>query len=136
MAGQKVETTFKVIYFDGVCNLCDSFVSFLFKLGLPPNMRVASLQGNYAHEHLDSKERENLSSVIYQTGQGLHRESGAVIRILSDIKPYLYPLRIFLLIPAILRDPLYQFIAKNRYRFFGKRDTCRLPSEKEREYFL
>jgi predicted DCC family thiol-disulfide oxidoreductase YuxK len=136
MAGKKVETTIKVIYFDGVCNLCDGFISFLFRLGLPSGIKVSSLQGEYAKGHLPAFEREKLDSVLYQTPHGLYRESGAVIRILSDLKFYFAPIKIFLLVPSFLRDPFYRIIARSRYRLFGKKETCRLPTEKEKDFFI
>lgn len=126
----------RVIFFDGVCNLCDSFVSFLVSLGLPHNMKVTSLQGKFAEEVLSSQQREQLSSVLYLREQSLFRESTAVLYIMGDLKWYFRPLMTFLLIPAFLRDPIYHFVAKNRYRWFGKKETCRLPLEHERRYFL
>lgn len=126
----------RVIFFDGVCNLCDSFVSFLISLGLPPSMKVSSLQGKFSEQVLSPQQREKLSSVLYLREQNLFRESTAVLYILGDLKWYFKPLMIFLLVPAFVRDSLYRFVAKNRYRWFGKKQTCRLPLEHERRYFL
>lgn len=126
----------KVIYFDGVCNLCNGFISFLMTLGLPADVKVSSLQGDYAKANLEGKIREELSSVIYQTPEGIYKESTAVIYILADLKAYLRILKIFLLVPRILRDFLYRMVARNRYKLFGKRDTCRLPNQEELEYFI
>ncbi len=128
--------SFNVIYFDGVCNLCDGFISFLFRLGLQENMRVTSLQGDYAKESLPSQMTENLSSVIYQREGEFLKESHAVIMILSDLKWYFKPILVLLILPSFLRDGLYRWVAKNRYRFFGKKETCRLPTENEKGMFL
>lgn len=125
-----------VIYFDGLCNLCDGFISFLFRLGMPQHIKVTSFQGDYAQEHLPQRDRKELSSVLYQTPERTYRESSAVIHILSDMKPYFFPLKVLLIIPYFLRDPIYRLIAKNRYSLFGKKETCRLPTEKERDSFL
>lgn len=126
----------RVIYFDGVCNLCDGFISTLFFLGLKEPMKVASLQGEYAKDHLPQSLRESLSSVVYQREEELLFESHAVIAILSDLKWYFKPLKIALIIPKAWRDGLYKWVAKNRYKLFGKKETCRLPSPSEREFFL
>jgi predicted DCC family thiol-disulfide oxidoreductase YuxK len=125
-----------IIFFDGVCNLCNGFISFLFFLGLPTDLKVASLQGNCAKKYLPEEERQNLSSVIYLRNEKTYKESTAVITIMMDITWYYRPLGLLLVIPSFLRDSIYRFIAKNRYRFFGKKSTCRLPLESERQYFL
>tara|TARA_Y100000590_G_C15454982_1_gene914191 strand:- start:61 stop:447 length:387 start_codon:yes stop_codon:yes gene_type:complete len=125
-----------IIFFDGVCNLCDSFISFLVGLGLPQQMKIASLQGEKAKELLEEKERRELSSVLYLREGRTWRESTAVLYILSDLKWYFFPLKAFLIIPSFLRDALYRYIAKNRYRWFGKRETCRMPTPAEKNHFL
>jgi predicted DCC family thiol-disulfide oxidoreductase YuxK len=127
---------YDVIYFDGLCNLCDGFISFIIGLNPPKNMKVTSLQGEYAAGHLEESHRLNLSSVIYQRKGKILRESTAVLWVLSDLKWYFKPLLIFLILPRFFRDGIYKGIANNRYRLFGKKDTCRLPTPEERETFL
>ena len=136
MCKEVVNTKTNIIFFDGVCNLCNGFISFLFFLGLPSSMKIASLQGKSAKEHLEEAEYRDLSSVVYLKNGAVYKESTAVIHILMDITWYLKPVGLFLIVPKFLRDPVYKLIAKYRYSLFGKRNTCRLPLENERNYFL
>ena len=99
-------------------------------------MRVTSLQGEYAKNNLPGPIRGKLDSVIYQREGVFLIKSSAVIYILGDMKWYLKPLRLFLIFPKFFRDGLYNFVAKRRYRFFGRKKICRMPTEQEKSYFL
>ena len=126
----------KIIFFDGVCNLCNGFINFVFTRNNDETIKVASLQGDTAKETLSEDEVKKLSSVIYFREGRKYYRSRAVIFVLNDIGfPYSLAL-IFLAIPDVIRDLIYDFIAKNRYRLFGKKDLCRLPTSEERNRFL
>lgn len=130
------ESNVKIVFFDGVCNLCNAFINFIFANNKDQSLKVASLQGETAQKYLTETEISKLSTVIYyKNGEKVYR-SRAVIFILKDMGfPFSMSL-IFLIIPDLLRDLMYKFIANNRYRFFGKKDSCRLPTVEEKERFL
>jgi predicted DCC family thiol-disulfide oxidoreductase YuxK len=125
-----------VIFFDGVCNLCNGFVNFIFKFNPPRQMMMTSLQGKYAKEVLPQELLCDLDTVVYQRGNHFYSKSCAIIWILYDLSWLLRPLIIFLLLPSVIRDGIYQWISKNRYRFFGKKETCMLPTPEQSAHFL
>ncbi len=126
-----------IIFFDGVCNLCNSFVRMMIKIDAKDRLAFASLQGETAKEKLTDTDSKGLSSVVlYRNGQ-MFKESRAVIEALSIVGG---PWKIFMLfkfVPPFIRDSLYRFVARNRYRWFGKKDeVCPLPTKKQREKVL
>ncbi|WP_436515678.1 thiol-disulfide oxidoreductase DCC family protein [Ekhidna sp. To15] len=127
-----------VILFDGVCNLCDSSVQFIIKRDKKGKFDFASLQSVYAKEHLPSSftKEEDLRSIILQQGNNIKVKSTAALTIaknLSGLWPALYA---FIIIPRFLRDWVYDIIAKNRYKWFGKKDQCMIPSPDLRSRFI
>lgn len=126
----------KIIFFDGVCNLCNQFVDFVLKADKNKQIKIASLQGETAKKTLIQEDLTNLSTVIYFKDEKIYKQSRAVLEIASDLGwPYKI-LKIFIVIPSPLRDFLYNVISKYRYKIFGKRQTCRLPTEDEKQQFL
>lgn len=125
-----------ILFFDGVCNLCNSTVDFLIQRDHNKIIRYASLQGETAKKTLAEKYFTDLNTVVlYQDGQ-IYTKSEAIIRALIHLGPKYALASIFLIIPGFIRDFFYTLIAKNRYRFWGKRDTCRLPTHAEKKLFL
>lgn len=125
-----------IIFFDGVCNLCNQFVDFILKADKSNKIYIASLQGQTAQNLLKNENLKNLTTIIYYKNNKTFKQSSAVIEIATDLG---YPYKlivIFKIIPATVRDALYSIISKYRYKIFGKRSTCRLPTEKEQEQFL
>jgi predicted DCC family thiol-disulfide oxidoreductase YuxK len=125
-----------IVFFDGVCNLCNGFVDFLVRRDRWRTLRFASLQGKTSLELLGPEAGRELASVVlYQDGEVL-KESDAALRILELLGGPWRAVALFRIFPRFLRDWLYRLIARNRYRLFGKRETCRLPSPDERALFL
>ncbi len=127
-----------VIFFDGVCNLCNASVQFVLRRDPRGYFRFASLQSNTAQELLRGVPGapEELATIVLLENGACYTRSEAVLRIarrLSGLWPALY---VFKLIPRFLRDPIYSFIARHRYRWFGKRESCMLPEPGLRERFL
>lgn len=122
-----------VVFFDGVCGLCNRFIDFLMVEDAGRVLRYAPLQGETAASRLPAGDRDNLATLVYADEAGLHRRSDAVVRILHRIggiwRPVSWMLR---LIPPLAREAGYRLVAGHRYRIFGKRDTCRLPTAEER----
>ncbi len=129
----------EIIFFDGVCGLCNGFVSSLVKIIKRKNIEgiyFSPLQGDVAKKILPEEKRNSLESIIYwQEGQS-HERSTAVLKILKKIGGVFILSQVFLLAPLFLRDKIYNWVAKNRYRWFGKNELCRVPLEEEKKYFL
>ncbi len=127
-----------VLFFDGVCGLCNGFVQFLFDIDQALVFKVATLQGTFAAEKLPESARTNLNSLVVMTDQGrLLIRSRAVLFILDQVGG-LWRIVSFAgkVIPSAIADFIYDFIAKNRYRVFGKMETCRMPTPEERSRFV
>lgn len=127
-----------VIVFDGVCNLCNSFVDFLVRRDPDGIFQFASNQSEAGEEILgqvDITDFEADTIVLVQDGTAYVR-STAVLRIAGQLGLPWKLLRVFLVVPAPIRDFFYRLVAKNRYRVFGQRETCRIPTPEERSRFL
>lgn len=131
-----VSDTRKIVFFDGVCNLCNFFVDFVIRRQAIPKILVAPLQGATARVTLGETHATQLKSVIYFRSGRAYFESSAALLVLWDIGGFWKVFIIFYLVPSFLRDMIYHWVAKNRYRWFGKKQTCRLPTENEKAYFL
>ncbi|WP_111671456.1 thiol-disulfide oxidoreductase DCC family protein [Algoriphagus litoralis] len=127
-----------VILFDGVCNLCNASIDFIIKRDKKDKFRVGALQEE-AGKKLLSKFQVNpeyLDSLVLVEEDQVYFRSTAALRIarnLSGLWPLLYG---FIILPSGIRDLIYDWIGKNRYRWFGKKNTCRLPTPEERAKFL
>lgn len=131
------ESPKRILFFDGVCNLCNSSVDFLVRRQKGQRrFFIASLQGETARGQLDPKVIEDLNSMVYHRDGRILFESTAVINAIADLGGVWVLMRLFLIFPEFLRNPVYRFIAKNRYKWFGEKNTCRLPTEEEKSYFL
>lgn len=126
----------KVVFFDGVCHLCNGFVDAVISRDSQHQFLFAPLQGSTAETLLSPKDREALDTVIYYEAGKTYYRSSAVLKILSGLGGVYNLSRLGWIIPGFLRDVLYKVIANNRYAWFGKRDFCRLPTANERSYLL
>ena len=125
----------RVIFFDGVCGLCNAWVDFILKRDRNGIFSFAPLQGSYAKE-MEPVASENLNTMIYHAfGQRYYR-TGAILRILRDLGGIWYLAWVFWFVPFFIRDFFYGLIARNRYRIFGKKENCRIPTPEEKVRFL
>ena len=125
-----------IIYFDGVCNLCNHFVDFVLKYDKNDVLLFSSLQGKSAKTHLSESDLSLDSVVLYENGM-VYKKSAAVSKVLKKLKmPYNIIGYIYGIIPFFIADVIYDVVAKNRYKLFGKKETCRLPTANERKRFL
>ena len=131
------EIKYPQVLFDGVCNLCNGTVDFILKHDRKKQFRFASLQSKTGEKKMEEWNIEpEMDSVILISNNKIYFESEAVLGI-SKLLPFPWNVMvIFKVIPVKLRDKIYRWIAKNRYRWFGKRKKCRIPSPEERIYFL
>ncbi len=125
-----------IVYFDGVCGLCNFFVDFLIRRDKNDKLLFAPLQGETAAANLGIDPNQEFDTVVFQEEGKLYYKSGAAIRILGKIGGLWKLLNILLLLPPFLRDFGYDLIANNRYKLFEKKEACRIPSKEERKKFL
>ena len=123
-----------VILFDGVCNLCTVSVRFVIERDSRKQFRFASLQSPVAERLLGR--REDLESVILLQNGKTYRKSGAALRIARRLDGLWPLLAVLLVIPGFLRDAVYDWIGRRRYRMFGKRDACWAPQPELADRFL
>ena len=125
-----------IVFFDGVCGICNGFVNFMISEDPKETLRYSPLQGETAKAKLAAEEVENISSIIYLEGDTVYRESDAVLKALSSLGGIWRLFIVFKIIPRLIRDKIYRFIASNRYKWFGKKEACRIPTPEERAKFL
>lgn len=124
----------RIILFDGVCNFCDSSVQFMMKRDAGA-FHFASLQSAAGEQLVAQYELAGIDSVVLIEDGRAYTKSTAALRIARHLGWW----RIFyafVIIPAPMRDVVYTAFAKNRYRLFGKKDVCKLPTASERARFI
>ena len=127
-----------IILFDGVCNLCNNSVQFVIKRDNKQQFLFASLQSDAATKLLlqfYSKKIE-LQSIVLIEENKVYDKSTAALRIARKLNPLWNVLYIFIIVPKSLRDLVYDFIAKNRYKWFGKQDSCILFIKEYKNRFI
>lgn len=127
-----------IILFDGICNFCSSSVNFVIDHDKHDRFRFAALQSDEGIK-LQQKfniDHENIESIILIDANRYYKKSSAALNIARFIGfPYniIYPL---IIVPPFIRNIFYNIIAKYRYKWFGKKDACRIPTPEERTKFL
>jgi predicted DCC family thiol-disulfide oxidoreductase YuxK len=125
-----------IVFFDGVCNLCNSMVNGLIARNGRGRLKFASLQGLTAASLLPIEKREQIHSVLYYRRGRIYEKSAALVHILADLAWYGWLAKPLLLVPLFIRDGIYDWVAANRYKWFGKKTSCRVPATEERLYLL
>jgi predicted DCC family thiol-disulfide oxidoreductase YuxK len=125
-----------IVYFDGVCSLCNHFVDLLLRLDRADRLRFAPLQGQTAFKRLPPSDTVNLGSLVVSKGDRVYRESNAVVQILLELGRYKFLGYLLKMIPEFARDTAYRFVARHRYQIWGKKETCRIPTPEERAHFV
>lgn len=127
-----------VIIFDGVCHLCNSSIDFVMKRDRKRIFRYTANQMEAGRKILGENgiNPDQIESVyLYEKGK-LYDKSSAALRIARNLGfPYSLAY-IFMIVPSFIRNFFYDLIAQNRYKWFGKKETCRLPTAEERALFL
>jgi predicted DCC family thiol-disulfide oxidoreductase YuxK len=137
--GAAEDGRYAVLLFDGVCNLCNGWVDFVIRREPAGTIRFAALQSTAGRQWLQqaSLPVDYLESLILVDEEGrVFSGSDGVLQTLRRLRqpwPLLYGLNI---IPLAIRNFVYEKVANRRYSWFGKRETCRLPTDEERERFL
>jgi predicted DCC family thiol-disulfide oxidoreductase YuxK len=125
-----------IVFFDGVCNLCNTAVNGLIARNTHGKLKFASLQGSTAAALLPLDMRKQIQSVLYYRRGRIFVKSSAVVYILADLVWYGWLTKPLLLVPLFIRDGIYDWVAANRYKWFGKKTSCRVPTQVERAYLL
>jgi predicted DCC family thiol-disulfide oxidoreductase YuxK len=126
-----------IIYFDGLCNLCDRFVRFLLKRDRHGHYRFAPLQGETARQRLEGRFNGNdPQTVVLEEPKRFRVRSDAALAILSGLGGFWRLAALFRIIPRRLRDAMYDHVARKRFTWYGRRDACRVPSPEEQQRFL
>ncbi|MEQ8240240.1 MAG: DCC1-like thiol-disulfide oxidoreductase family protein [Cyclobacteriaceae bacterium] len=126
-----------IVFFDGVCNLCNSAVDVILRRDYAGKLYFASLQSDFAANFLPrfGMTSRNMDSVIFYANGRLYDKSSAILEIAKHLRFYRY-FYFLKIVPKIFRDFIYSMIANSRYSVFGKKDTCRIATEDEKERFL
>lgn len=136
-ASQPVSIQQPIVFFDGECVMCNGFVDILLKVDPLGIILIAPLQGQTAKQYLPPLPIDREAwSIYYRDESELYDQSDAFIQVCKRLGGVWSAFNAIRLIPRPVRDRIYRFIACNRYRLFGRRATCRMPSESERERFL
>ena len=125
----------KIVFFDGVCGLCDGFVQFVAARDKAGKLAFSPLQGETAKRFLAPEFIKKLNGMAFADGEKVHYKSDAAIRILSELPRYKF-MRVFLVFPLFVREMVYNFVAKNRYKWFGKKQTCSIAFHDKRVRIL
>jgi predicted DCC family thiol-disulfide oxidoreductase YuxK len=129
----------KIILFDGLCNLCDASVQFIIKRDTKDVFRFVSLQSDLGQELLQKLPltiQKTDSIILYESDTVYYYKSKAVFEIVKSIGGFIYCLLIFKLLPTAVTDTIYDYIAKNRYRWLGKKEYCLVPTKELESKFL
>lgn len=116
--------------------MCNHFVDFLIKRDKRGKLHFASLQGKTAAELLEPEDIKDLSSVVFKTDDRVYKYSTASIKATSQLGGIYKLALVLLIIPPFIRNTVYNFIAKNRIKWFGQREDCRIPTEGEESRIL
>lgn len=127
-----------ILLFDGVCNLCSGSVQFVLKRNRKGNVRFASLQSDFGKEILKKSNLPHtyLNSLVLIENGKTFVKSDAALRLAKHLDGIWKMGSIFLLIPKFIRNPIYDWIARNRYTWFGEKETCWIPEQKWNDRFL
>lgn len=129
----------KIILFDGVCNLCETSIQFVIKHDDKDDFRFVPLQSNLGEQivkHIGIDIKNCDSVILYQPGIAYYYKSQATLEIAKSLGGFFHFGTIFRIIPTRLRNLLYDYIAKNRYHWFGKKEKCLVPTLEMKSKFL
>lgn len=127
-----------VILFDGVCNLCNSSVQFIIKHDKKGIFRFASLQSEFGKKIIQQFDlaNKNIDSVMLLENNAIKLKSTAALQIAKGLSGIYSALYGFIIVPRFIRDSVYDFIARNRYRWFGKQESCMIPRPELKKLFI
>ncbi|MBI5373033.1 MAG: thiol-disulfide oxidoreductase DCC family protein [Sphingobacteriales bacterium] len=133
-----MNTAHSIVLFDGVCNLCNRSVQFIIKRDTKDRFRFAALQGKTGQALLAKHKlpADSFNSFILAEGDRIYTRSTGALRMLKRLGGPWSLLYVFIIVPRFIRDGIYNWIARNRYRWFGKRESCMVPTPELKNRFL
>jgi predicted DCC family thiol-disulfide oxidoreductase YuxK len=126
----------KVIFFDGVCGLCNGFVDFILRVDTKSLFKFSPLQSEYARSCLKANYTSDLKTVVLLKEDRIFTKSAAVFEVFNSLGGGWKVISIFKFLPSNFTNYFYDIIASNRYNIFGKKETCRIPTPDERSRFI
>ncbi|MES2559766.1 MAG: DCC1-like thiol-disulfide oxidoreductase family protein [Bacteroidota bacterium] len=123
-----------VVFYDGVCGLCDRSIQFIIRHDRKRVIRYAALQSDIAHKTLGEHITFD-SFIFYENGKAYYR-STAALRVLKTLGGLWSMAYVLMIVPAFIRNVVYDFVARNRYGWFGKFDQCKVPTPGQRSLFI
>src|SRR5687768_15176874 len=121
----------KIILFDGVCNLCDSVVQFIIKRDHDDIFRFVALQSELGQQiirHIGIDTSKTDSIILYQPGHAYYYKAEAALQIAKEIGGIYSLLTVFSYLPKSFSNAVYDYVARNRYKWYGKKDECMIPT--------
>ena len=129
----------KIILFDGICNLCNSAVAIVIKQDKKNTFLFAAIQSKKGKEIIDYLEIDIVkidAIILYEPGVSYEVKSTAALKIMNDFGQFWQLTKLLWVFPKGLRNQVYDFIAKNRYKWFGKKEACMIPTNDLKSKFL
>lgn len=128
----------KIILFDGVCNLCNSSILKVIENDDKNIFQFASLQSDFGQEFLKKNDfnQDEFNSIILIDGEKFYTQSDAALRIGKELKGIYKISKYLLWIPKFIRNTVYKYISRNRYNWFGKKESCWLPTPELKQKFI
>lgn len=129
----------KLILFDGVCNLCNTSVQYIIKHDKKDVFKFTPIQSEVGQEliknhHLEINKTDSI--ILYSEKKGISYKSSAVLKIAMMLGFPIFVLGVFWIVPPFIRNWVYDYIAKNRYKWYGKRENCMMPTPELRKKFI
>lgn len=124
-----------VVFFDGICGLCNHFIDFLFRHDSKKCLRFSPLQGQFIKTSLASP-LSDAETIVLLKGNKVFTKSRAVIESVAALGGIWILVRAIYIFPSGIRDLIYDKVARHRYKWFGKKEVCRLPKLEEKQSFL
>ena len=134
-----LENNKQLILFDGVCNLCEASVQYVIRHDKKDVFRYTALQSDVGQEIIKkfNVDRSKMDSILlYSSENGLSYKSTAALKIASKLGFPRNLLNLFLIVPVFIRNWVYDYIARNRYQWYGKKDECMIPTKELKSKFL
>jgi predicted DCC family thiol-disulfide oxidoreductase YuxK len=125
-----------IIFFDGICNLCNGAVNTIIKFDKYERFKFASLQSDFAKQKLTSTVLAKFDSIILLKKNQFYYKSDAIIEIAKELPGFRLWMALLKIFPRFMRDFMYDIVARHRYKFFGKLNACNLPTPELIDRFL
>ena len=129
----------KIILFDGVCNLCDSVVQFIIKRDTADVFRFVALQSDLgqkiiAHIGVDTSKTDSI--IFYEPGQAYYYKAEAALKIAKELGGFYALLSLLTVLPRSFSNRVYDYVARNRYKWYGRKSECMIPTPEMKAKFL